>query len=281
MPATYAHWAFGRECIEKMPKNLQEIIHENRDIYNLGVHGPDIFFYDLINSKVVKYGYQLHNIPAEEFFKKSKEAFINHDEKAEMLAYIMGFLSHFVLDCECHSYIERKIEVSGLSHNHIEAQWERHVMLMDYRTPNLIDRAEALKPNKKNAKIISYFHPFEAKTVLATCTWQRYIVSLVTAISPPKQKFFQKIAKKLGIENYGDLYIGFEEIEECRDSNLRLDKLAQKALDRYPKLMKNLLNYLNGQEKLDKYFNYDFSVKENYKEIEVLPIKKELNHKVK
>lgn len=281
MPTTYAHWAFGRECIEKMPKNLQEIIHEHRDLYNLGVHGPDIFFYNLLDSKGVRYGVEMHNTPAEEFFKKCKDIFKQHDEKAEMLAYLMGFLSHFVLDSEVHGYVERKKEVSNISHNCIEAQWDRHVMLKDNRVPNLIDRAEALKPNKKNAKIISYFHPFEPKAILSTCRWQRFVVSLVTAISPAKQNFLQKVVRKLGLNNYADLYIGFEEMEECRDSNIRLDKLSAKALENYPKLMKNLLNYLNGQEKLNKQFNNDFSIRPDYKDIEVLPIKKELNYKIK
>lgn len=281
MPTTYAHWAFGRECIENMPKNLQEIIHENRDIYNLGVHGPDIFFYDLLNSKAVKYGTSMHDIPAEEFFKKGKEAFKNHNEKAEMLAYLMGFLTHFTLDSTVHGYVERKKEVSNVSHNAIEAQWDRHLMLMDYRTPNLVDRAEALKPNKKNANIISYFHPFDKTTILRCCKWQRRIVKAITAISPFKQNFLQKLLRKIGLNDYADLFIEFEEKEECRDSNLRLDKLCIKALKLYPKLMKNLLNYLNDEEDLNKYFDHDFQPWPDYKEIEVLPIKKELNYKVK
>ena len=281
MPATYAHWAFGRECIEKMPKNLQTIIHDNRDIYNLGVHGPDIFFYYLTKSKVVKYGYSLHNVPMEEFFKKAKQAFESHEEKAEMLAYLMGFLTHFVLDSSTHGYIERKIEESNVTHNTIEAQWERHMMLMDYRTPNLIDRSEALKPNKKISKVISYFHPFNEKVVYKSCKWQRFCLKLLSAITPFKQNFMQNLAKKIGMESYADLYIGFEEAEECRDSNLRLDKLAINALKLYPKLMKNLLNYLNGQEGLDKYFNHDLSPWPDYKKILVLPIKKEIDYKVK
>ena len=280
MPTTYAHWAFGRECIEKMPKNLQEIIHENRDIYNLGVHGPDIFFYDLLNSKVTKYGSQLHEIPVEEFFKNAKQAFKQHEEKAEMLAYLMGFLTHFILDCEVHGYVQRKMEVSNVSHNCIEAQWDRHLMILDDRVPNLIDRVEALKPNKKITKIISYFYKYDERVVLTTCRWQRAVIKLITAISPTKQNVLQKIVRKFGLNNYADLYIGFEEMEECRDSNLRLDKLFVKAINRYPKLMKNLLNYLNDQNELNNYFNHDFCAWPDYKDIEVLPIKKEINYKI-
>ena len=45
MPTTYAHYRFGDKCINTLPNNLKEIINNNREIFNYGVHGPDIFFY--------------------------------------------------------------------------------------------------------------------------------------------------------------------------------------------------------------------------------------------
>lgn len=280
MPTTYAHWRFGAKCIEKMPKNLQTIIHENRDIYNLGVHGPDILFYDLFNSKVTKYGDQMHNIPAGEFFAKCKKVFNTHEEKAQMLAYIMGFLTHFTLDSTCHGYVDRKKEVAGISHNLIEAQWDRHVMELDNRIPYLVDRAESLRPNKKNTQVISYFYPYDKKTILKTCKAQHTVIHALNCISIKKENFLKKVLNSIKKYDYVDLFIGFEEKEECRDSNLRLDKLCNKALKQYPKLMKNLLNYLNDKEELIDYFDHDFAPWPDYKKIEVLSYKQELKYKV-
>ena len=281
MPTTYAHWAFGRKCIEQMPQNLQDIIHANRDIYNFGVHGPDILFYLLTDSKVTDYGYRMHNIPASEFFKKAKVAFKKHDEKDEMLTYIVAFLTHFTLDSQIHSYVERKIEESNISHNHIEAQWDRHVMLQDNRVPNLVDRSESLKPTKKIANIISYFFPQNKKTIYKSIKMQKFFVKLANAISPRKQSAWQKGLRLIKSYNNADLFIGFEEDRKCADSNLRMDKLENKAFKLFPKLLDNLLNYLNDKEELDEYFEHDFEVWPDYKHIPVLSYDEELAYEVK
>ena len=281
MPTTYAHWAFGQDCLSKMPKNLQEIIEENKDIYNLGVHGPDILFYDLLHPNVTDYGYRMHNTPASVFFKNGKEAFQKHTEKAQMLAYLMGFLSHFALDSTAHSYVEIKNELSPVSHNKIESEWDRHLLILDGRTPNLVDRAETLRPTKQNAKIISYFYPYSNRAIYRSCKWQRWILEKLSSISHTKKDFLQTVFRKTGLSSFADLFFEFDEDDNCLDSNIRLDKLRVVALKTFVKLMKNLLNYLNDKEELDEYFEHDFGPWIDYKEIPVLPYKTELAYKLK
>ena len=53
MPTTYAHDRFGREVYEQLPANLKKIIRENKKLYLIGLHGPDIFFYYHPFSKTV------------------------------------------------------------------------------------------------------------------------------------------------------------------------------------------------------------------------------------
>ena len=281
MPTVYAHWVFGEECYKQMPKNIQDIIRENRDLYNLGVHGPDIFFYDLLDSRILKYGSKLHNIPAEVFFKKAKLVYDKNGKKDEMLAYLLGYLTHFVLDSSAHSYIEHKRQHSKVTHSLIESQWDRHLILLDNRQSNLVDRSETLKPNRENAKIISLFYPFNSFQVLKACYWQKYIIRALNCISIRKQNILQKILLTFKQYFYVDLFVGFEEDKRCRDSNLRLDKIDKKALKLYSKLMNNLINYLKGKQDLDEYFNYDLEYRPEYKDIPVLSYKEELAYIVK
>lgn len=281
MPATYAHWAFGRDCIELMPQELQRIVHEHRDIYNLGVHGPDILFYDLLHKNITSYGTKMHYIPASEFFKKAKQVYKEYPEfEDEVLTYIFAFLTHFTLDSVAHGYVERKKEVSNISHNKIEAQWDRHLMVVDGRTPNLVDRAESLKPNKNNTTVISFFFPFAPAEILRTCKAQKKVIGLLNSFTASNQDFYQKLLRKRKLNDFADLFIGFEEEEICADSNLRLDKLKTKALKLYPKLMMNLIQYLDDEENLIDYFDHDFSTWPNYQDIKILPYKKELKYKI-
>lgn len=280
MPTTYAHWAFGRDCIKLMPAELQNIIHEHRDIYDLAVHGPDILFYDLANKEVANYGTEKHGLSGAKFFSDAKESFKRFKEKDEMLAYIIGFLTHFTLDSTCHTYVETKRKYNNITHNCVESQWDRHNIVLDNRVPNLVDRSESLKPNKNNARIISYFYPFDAKEILKSCKMQVRIIKLTNAISPIKEKAFRKVLTKLKYYDYADLFLGTEELDVCKDSNLRLDKLRIKALKLFPKLLKNMLAYLNDEKELIKYFENNFDVNPN-EIVPVLPLEEEYDYIVK
>ena len=281
MPATYAHWHFGKECIETMPKNLQKIIHDHRDIYDFGVHGPDILFYNLNHNEIVTYGQKMHKIPARVFFEKCKSVYHAHEEKAEMLAYIVGFVSHFTLDSVCHSYVEKKRVVENITHNKVESEWDRHLIELDNRKTNLVDRSESLYPNGETARIISYFFPFSANQILQSNKKHKRIVSMLTCTSHIKYNFFKWALPKVHADAYADLFLDFVEYEKCKDSNVRLDKLKEKALKMYPRLLNNVLSYLNGKEELGNYFDRLFDKNEEYDTIEILPYEKELKYKVK
>ena len=45
MPTTYAHYRFGKEVTEALPRGLQNTIEYHRDLHDIGLHGPDILFY--------------------------------------------------------------------------------------------------------------------------------------------------------------------------------------------------------------------------------------------
>ena len=284
MPATYAHWRFGAECIEMMPKDLQKLVHEHRDIYNLGVHGPDIFFYNLPDKQLVSFGYNMHNIPFIAFIEFSRRIYnsIKFNDKDEMFVYLLGFLSHYVLDTTCHSYIERKTEVSKISHARVESQWERHLMELDNRVPNFVDRTESLRPNRKIATTISHFFNFSPRRTYRALKAMYELVKFENCVSERKLNLLRKAMAKFGFMDKYDLLVEFKEDERCKDSNLRLDKLENKALKMYPKLLKNYIDVLTLKtKKIDDFFKHPLCQWDDYKKINVLPYKKELAYKVK
>ena len=48
MPTTYAHDLFGQKVYRQMPEEVKKVIRENGELYRIGLHGPDIFFYYFI-----------------------------------------------------------------------------------------------------------------------------------------------------------------------------------------------------------------------------------------
>ena len=281
MPTTYTHWRFGQECIETLPDALKKIVNDHRDLYDIGVHGPDIFFYDLFHKDVSSYATAAHEIAAKEFFDNARIAYAEYSEKEEMMAYLLGFLSHFALDSSCHGYVERKAEVSGISHNSIEAEYDGHMIRLDGREVNLVDRVESLKPSFHNATIVSYFFPFDASTIYRTLKGQKFLLGFLNCVSDFKRRTLAWLLLKLDKKDYHDLLVPKEEAEECRDLNLRLDKLRKVALKRYPVLLENLLDFLINEDELDKYFAHDFGPWNSYRRIPVLSYEDELRYRVK
>ncbi len=45
MPAIYAHYRMGNEALKYLDGQIEKIIRENNELYQIGLHGPDILFY--------------------------------------------------------------------------------------------------------------------------------------------------------------------------------------------------------------------------------------------
>ena len=271
MPTTYAHWRFGCDCIETMPEELKKVVNEHRALFDLGVHGPDIFFYDLAHPALPRYGSAMHHEAARNFFEKAVEIYKNNDEdKDAMLAYILGFLSHFTLDSQAHGYVDRKKEVSGFSHNKIEAEFDGHLMRKDGRSVSLTDRAASLKPDKETSRIIARFFPFSEKEILRTTRMQHLIISALNCRNNFKRKIINGILRTLHLDDNADLIVYPEEGKGFADANMRLDKLMNNARALYPKLLKELLAALNEDKELPAYFDHNFEPWPDYQQIPVL-----------
>lgn len=71
MPTTYAHDLFGQKVYRQLPENMKKIIRENGELYRIGLHGPDIFFYYFIfKNHVSGVGYRMHKEKAAAFFQE-------------------------------------------------------------------------------------------------------------------------------------------------------------------------------------------------------------------
>ena len=70
MPSTYAHYRFGQEVLKELPNDIKKIIIENKELYDIGLHGPDLLFYylPLKNNEINSIGYNMHEKTGKEVF---------------------------------------------------------------------------------------------------------------------------------------------------------------------------------------------------------------------
>lgn len=286
MPNIYAHWRFGDKCIEKLPENLQHIINNNREIFDYGVHGPDIFFYFncLKHNYVNQFGTDMHNIPFIDTLKKIKPLYDRMLEKDEALAYLIGFTAHFALDGYCHSYIERKEEAtneerSRASHGKIETQFDKYLLRKDGLNPFKTKVTNTLKPSKKIARVISKIFPtWDEDIIYKTLKDQKKYVALLKDTNACKRLLITSFVNMANVPYYKDLMYTTNEYPEIEDAMLRLDKLFDKALEHLPWLVDSLVSYLDKNVALDPFFKHDFSVRKDYKNIPILSLDSEKNY---
>lgn len=283
MPTTYAHWRFGDKCIRMLPDDLQNIILNNRAIFDYGVHGPDIFFYYncLKHNEVNRYGSAMHDIPYKDTLAQIKENFKKTENKDMALSYLLGFTCHFTLDSYCHGFIEKVDETMPYSHGKIESQFDRYLLIKDGFNPVTKSVTDMFHPDKKMAKVISgLFNKFDEDIIYKTLKDQKLYLNLLKDNSDIKRFFLTTAMDIAKVPSFKDLLITKENVEELKPVNIRLNKYFDMALKHYPVLADSLIGYLSDKNELNTYFKHNFSFKEDYRNLEILSLDEELKYKV-
>lgn len=159
MPAAYTHYRFGRDVLALLPEELRSVITAHRALYDIGLHGPDIFFFyrPLGHNSVIRLGHALHTQSGETVFRRLATLYDRAPSPAAR-AYLLGFLCHFALDSSCHGYVGQ-MEALGVGHSLLETQLDRAFLVEDKRDPCTFNPTGHLKPTGEAAEVIAGFFP--------------------------------------------------------------------------------------------------------------------------
>lgn len=281
MPATYAHHRFGETVIEEFPEEIRKLALCNKPLYDLGQHGPDLLFYyfPLTKNKVNKIGYGMHKLTGKEVFVRLAGLPESSTDRNSLVSYLIGFVCHFTLDSCCHSYIEKKIQASKVTHVTIESSFERMLLLEDGKDPVRQCLTDHIIPDKRNAEIIApVFAPVQAKNVYKAMKSYIFYNGLLLAPDGFKRKF---VYSALSLGHGEGMLVPDKQIDECIDSDMRLRKLFDKAVCAAPGLVETFLNKIDDPEvRLGAAFEGTFGPWPGWEEIPVLSPEKEAEYKV-
>lgn len=160
MPGLYAHYLFGRDVFERLPEGLKAVAQKERREFTLGLQGPDLLFYyhPLRRSRVCRQGLRIHREAAAEFLEPAARALRRSADDAA-LAYILGFICHFVLDSACHPAIQTVIRERGISHAEIEAEFDRYLLKARALSPDLLSPIPLIPTDPEISSTVSLFYP--------------------------------------------------------------------------------------------------------------------------
>lgn len=154
MPTTYTHDLFGKKVYQKLPEEVKHIIRENGDLYRIGLHGPDILFYYMIwKNPVTEFGVQMHREKARAFFEQGMEQ-VRETGSRPLLAYMLGFGCHYLLDSACHPFVDEMDEKGVLSHTVLEKEYDRFLMEKTGKNPYEYRPSDCIVPKRKYAEVI-------------------------------------------------------------------------------------------------------------------------------
>ncbi len=130
MPCIYTHHVFGKDVHAGLPKELKTIIEHHKDEFFAGLQGPDFLFFYLPVFKVRtnQIGHWQHKRPFDTFLRHLIPVIHREGTDSGVYAYTMGFICHFMLDSECHSYVIPASKQPGYNHLAIENEFDRHLM---------------------------------------------------------------------------------------------------------------------------------------------------------
>ena len=235
MPTTYAHSRFGREVASSLSLPNREIVQAFPELYAIGLHGPDLFFYyqPLIPNALGKFGGELHGKSGRDFFKEMSRplARTGYANRAAT-AYLYGFICHFVLDSICHGLINREVSEKGISHAEIESEFDRLLMTCDGLEPVSHPLTEHIHPTLANSSVISQFFTGVSAHQVQKCL-RRMIGyhKLLLAPQPVKRKSLEWGMRIIGrYEDLSGLMISLSPNPVCEEICIQLESLYKQAV---------------------------------------------------
>ncbi len=116
MPSIITHHMFSKEVLNNLSNEETIIFQEKIEIYHTFAQSHDyLFYYKFGNKKkeINSLGHKAHHKKTQDYLINIiEEIKSNHEENnPELLAYLYGSITHYVLDTTCHPYIFYKTGV--------------------------------------------------------------------------------------------------------------------------------------------------------------------------
>ena len=254
MPASYAHYRFGKLLLPNLPPDVRQCIQRFRRMYDMGLQGPDFFFYynPFLNTPTGELGTVFHQQTGRQFFPVACKAATSDAARA----YLYGLLGHYCLDSICHPFVNRLVEIGEAGHIPLESEFERFLLVLDKEaSPETFDMSKFLKLTRGECMTVAAFYPGTTGGKVAQGI--RFMALSTRFLAHPNRarqvKLLQKIKPSLC-----DHMIPAEENPDLAPYTRELHDLYGQALERYPQLLSQLTAHLQTGAAFGEDFAPDF-----------------------
>lgn len=257
MPATYAHYRFGSEMLQTMPADISRTVKRYRRLYDVGLHGPDLFFFykPVMPNKIRALGHKFHMQTGREFFGRVCRS-LRLEPSEGALAYLYGVLCHYALDSACHPFVTEKSQEGPANHTQIETEFERYLMELDGKEPPYRESlTKHMHLTAEECQIAARFYPgAEPKHIRDSL---RSMVAIRKLLTMPDGKPQDLVKKTVGSVSqlFADMIPRSEADPRCVQLNAPLMERYLWASDQFPELLLQLNAYLTYNAPLGENFD--------------------------
>ena len=238
MPSTYAHYRFGQDVLRALPEKYRTTLLQEEDLFNIGLHGPDLLFY--------------------------YKPFSHHPLHAEggrmHHAYLCGFLCHFALDCACHGYINDLAARGEVSHEGIESEFDRILLEEDGIDPIRRNLAAHIHASRRAANVIAPYFPGAVKKEIHQGIRSLHDFNVLLAL--PGRIGYRQVDRILQrLPSYDFIHghmINIDPDPLCEQSNLDLRRMYESAIADAVLLIRRFLPAVHGKKPWPALMDHDF-----------------------
>jgi len=262
MPALYAHERFGAMTRRLLGGELKDIVQKYSTQFRIGLQGPDIFFFYRAyrENKVVRYGNHLHHISTLSFFRHALKVVEKYGRDSRQYAYLLGFICHFTLDSECHSYVSRMMKETGVAHLEIEEEFEKLLLYLDGKDAPAYPLARLVPTDDDTVDAICpFYNNIHPKIVKQSLKDMKTVRRIFRAPGPVRQTLTNTAMRIAGkYSTYKGLMLQRKDNPKCTESNSGLLDRMTDAVEVAVNLINSFDESLQTGKDLDERFNRTF-----------------------
>lgn len=260
MPANYAHYRFGCQVLPTLPANVRRPIQRFRRLFDMGLQGPDLFFYHNIfaEDSLKKLAQKLHGMSGREFFTMVCRRLRLEPTEAGQ-AYLYGLLAHYCLDSICHPLIQEVAREGKIGHIELETEFDRYLLTLDGETsPETYDSSSHLKLTKGECVTVAALYPSVTPgNVLQSVKTFAAVTRLLATPGARGRALMQKAAHKV-VPKFTPFIMGEQPNRSCAHLNEPLKALYDEAAALYPILLEQLTAHMTYNASLGDAFDKPF-----------------------
>ena len=258
MPSHYAHYRFGTDAIAAMDPQSARAVRRFRQLYDVGLHGPDIFFYNniFIQDKSTKLARETHGESGGDFFLRiCKRLRLEPNEAAT--AYLCGVLAHYCLDSVMHPFVLTQIADGKIGHAELETEFDRYLLQREgKRQPNTFDCSGHVRLTPGECATVSLFYPTATAALVSASV--KGMARWMKVLAMPNGNLRRILESGAG-PKLRQHFMGRSANKNCAHLDEEMLTLYRQALEQFPQMLGELQSHMHHNAPLGELFAPTFN----------------------